>query len=538
MTTETVSLDERVRLLDELLAEPNALLVAIAADGHLVAMPASVPVPAGRVLQLPPDRATMLDVLVEDDAVPIVHAWVDHLRSGASSAVVHTRSDPLSPRQLSFLDVREQYGVCIGALGRALDDLPAGDGHTTITVSRRPRSCTVEATPMGVFTGIEERTTGMLGWTAEQMVGQSSLDFVHPDDQGRAIDTWMEMLALRSSQRTRMRYRRSDGSWVWVESECTFRAGETEDEDSVLSYLNDVSDEMAAQQALEQQAQLLRRVSESMPVGIGQLSVARELVYANTRLPAVLGLDRVDRLADVLGVLSEEDVAALDAALDAGTATGGSTRLEVRLDHEGEHPRVCSVIVTPLSDREGAPGALLCFTDETDSVRLREELTAKATFDVLTGCHNRASTMTALEKALLVDDGLTAVVFIDLDHFKPINDTLGHAVGDEVLAATATRLGAVLRADDVLGRIGGDEFLVIGRRIGSPDAALSLAQRLQDALVVPLELSAGTVTIGASIGVARAEPGVDAVDLTKRADAAMYQCKQQRLGAPVLYDGA
>ena len=136
---------------------------------------------------------------------------------------------------------------------------------------------------------------------------------------------------------------------------------------------------------------------------------------------------------------------------------------------------MCAISLVSLSDREGAPGALLTVTDVTDSARMREELTAKATFDVLTGCHNRASVMAILDQALRGGEAAsTAVLFVDLDKFKPVNDTLGHDAGDELLALTAQRLGGVLRRDDVVGRIGGDEFLIVSRGLDGPASAIAM----------------------------------------------------------------
>ena len=143
-------------------------------------------------------------------------------------------------------------------------------------------------------------------------------------------------------------------------------------------------------------------------------------------------------------------------------------------------------------------------------MRAREELTAKATYDVLTGCHNRASTLAFLEAALEEDGASTAVIFVDLDRLKPVNDSLGHEAGDELLAVTAARLAGVLRREDIVGRIGGDEFLVVCRGLEFPEAAMTTGRRVREALCRPAALAAGTVDVSASIGVACAAPGVDA----------------------------
>jgi diguanylate cyclase (GGDEF)-like protein len=244
----------------------------------------------------------------------------------------------------------------------------------------------------------------------------------------------------------------------------------------------------------------------------------------------------VTGVADLLAAVADCDRATLVAALDGALDGDTDVELEVGVRHRATgESRVCTVSLVSLSDREGAPGALLSVTDVTDSARMREELTAKATYDVLTGCHNRASTLAFLESAVREPAGTaTAVIFVDLDRLKPVNDTMGHDAGDELLALTARRLSGVLRRDDIVGRIGGDEFLVVCRGLDSSDAAMAMGQRVSDALVAPAVLTAGPVDVSASIGVACAAPGMDATALIKLADRAMYVSKQEGRGRPVL----
>ncbi|SHG29336.1 sensor domain-containing protein [Geodermatophilus nigrescens] len=526
---------EREDVLASLVRLPDAVLAAIASDGVLVPMPASVGVPPGRVMAPPADRATILDAIVPAEAMTVIGAWERARLNGVGLATVHGRREPEVPLSLSFVDVRETHGVFVGAL-----DVLVGEGGgdaaaplAGLEVSRRPRTATVRKTALAVITEIDERTTRMLGWTPAQMVGQRSSEFVHPDDQERAIANWLELLSRQDAQRVRLRHRRADGTWAWLELENQYVPADDPADATVVTQMSDVSDEMAAHEALRQQERLLRRLTESLPQGIVQLTVDREVVHSNSRLPVVLGLPAVRGWDDVAAVLDETGLALLDAALTRALTDGEDGSLELAVSTPAGEARVCAVSLVALGDREGAPGALVCVSDVTDSARMREELTAKATFDPLTGCHNRASTMAVLEAALAADS--TAVVFVDLDEFKPVNDTLGHDAGDELLVTTATRLAGVLRRDDIVGRIGGDEFLVVSRGVDGPEAAAALGARIRAALAVPAEITAGTVPLQASLGIAWAGPGTDPAALTKRADQAMYVSKQGRRGEPVLW---
>ena len=185
-------------------------------------------------------------------------------------------------------------------------------------------------------------------------------------------------------------------------------------------------------------------------------------------------------------------------------------------------------------------GAITTVRDVTDSARARQELEKRATFDALTRCHNRSSILAALQRELEREDSTsTGVVYIDLDNFKSVNDTMGHAAGDEVLVLVVDRLTAANRADDEIGRLGGDEFLMLLRGIPGPEVAMSVAQRVCDSLRTSVQLSGGTVELRASLGVACVKDEViTAEELVERADAAMYRSKDQGQGAPVLYTGA
>ena len=174
--------------------------------------------------------------------------------------------------------------------------------------------------------------------------------------------------------------------------------------------------------------------------------------------------------------------------------------------------------------------------DVTDSARAREELEQRATFDALTRCHNRSSILAALRQELEREDATTTgVVYVDLDKFKSVNDTLGHAAGDEVLVLVVRYLKVANRADDEIGRLGGDEFLVLLRGIPGPGIAMSVAQRICESLRTSVQLSSGTVELRASVGVACAQDeAITAEELVERADAAMYRSKDQGQGQPAL----
>jgi len=195
-----------------------------------------------------------------------------------------------------------------------------------------------------------------------------------------------------------------------------------------------------------------------------------------------------------------------------------------------EHERDMELAVTPLEDARGATaGRVLVFRDVTERRELERELRRLAYTDRLTGLPNRALFNDRLEQALAMArrrDSPVAVLFLDLDRFKVINDSLGHEIGDQVLATVAQRLRHCLRAEDTLARLGGDEFAILLPEIGSGRDSYRVTDKCLSALSDPELIGDHELTVNASIGVAiYPQDGTDVQHLLRSADAAMYRAK-------------
>ena len=178
--------------------------------------------------------------------------------------------------------------------------------------------------------------------------------------------------------------------------------------------------------------------------------------------------------------------------------------------------------------------------DTTDQKRLEAQLLHDALHDSLTGLANRVLFRDHLERALSRrgrSRTTVALLFLDLDDFKVINDTLGHGAGDRVLVEVSLRLTSTIRAEDIAARQGGDEFTVLLHRVRDADEAVATADRLLEELHRPIDLGTRPVTIGGSIGIALAEGrGTIADDLLAHADAAMYAAKAAGKNRPVVFE--
>ncbi len=168
---------------------------------------------------------------------------------------------------------------------------------------------------------------------------------------------------------------------------------------------------------------------------------------------------------------------------------------------------------------------------ELDILCREQDLFHRATHDALTGLANRAMIdehlHVAVDRATRHDQQQSIVMFIDLDHFKTVNDTCGHLVGDRVLVEVAARLSATCRASDIVGRYGGDEFVAIVSPVSVEDDGTELASRLLESIAAPIETSLEPLEITASVGVAVAIAGDSVTSVLSRADRAAYEAKHR-----------
>ncbi|HEX2805969.1 MAG TPA: diguanylate cyclase, partial [Kineosporiaceae bacterium] len=484
MTGEQGDVQAREAAVASLLARhPDGLLVALGDDGFRLPMPDAPDLSRFQTIPVPPSRATMVDLVVSSDAMTVVTTWERSLGTGAAIGTVRLKTDPDRPVMLAIVDARHRYGVWLGVIGR-LPDVSDGDGTPvdgSLLTPLRPRMAVLRKDLHAVITGIDDSATGMLGWPPEQMIGVRSLEFIHPDDHARAVSTWLEMLSRQEATRSRLRHRRQDGTWLWVEIENSILGTDHDGGLQIEARLSDISEEMAAHEEVRRREQLFRRLAESLPIGVVQADHDGRVVYANARVAAILGIEQAATLTDQLASVQPPDRANLEAAIAAALAEGSDHELEVDLHLPATgKPRRCTAGVVALASPEGTCGVLVSLHDITDSARMREELRARATFDALTGCLNRASILATLEQALAWNHGTyTAAIYIDLDKFKHVNDTLGHAAGDELLIHVAHCLTSVLRDQDQVGRLGGDEFLVVCPELEDPAQASSIAGRIR-----------------------------------------------------------
>lgn len=199
-------------------------------------------------------------------------------------------------------------------------------------------------------------------------------------------------------------------------------------------------------------------------------------------------------------------------------------------------------VITPLRGEDGAITHFLAIQhDITSHAQERDRDRYLAYHDALTGLPNRTQFLAALQQFMANatrNNHALALLFLDLDRFKPINDDLGHSAGDQLLRAVAERLSAHVRRSDIVARLGGDEFAILLTGFTNTDAIATLATKLLGAVAETFILDGHTVQITASIGVALyPHDEIDAAALLKNADKAMYEAKRKGRNAYYIYDG-
>ncbi len=509
--------------LAELLARFDGRVIAFDPHGGL-----SVPLPApyAGCAASPLDGDSPLDRVDVESQGNAVVAFEQARRQGYGAASVRIVGET-APSWLEIFDREAEHGCFIAV---ATPEHSQRQGRSA-AADLAPRQSSYDLNVTGVIQAIGPDFTRMFGWNEADVVGRSSLDFIHPDDHENGIVSWIELLESPGGQvRLRQRLKTAAGAWVWCElTESNLLDG---DEACVRSEIVDVSREMAAQAALQQREQLLDRLNQALPIGVLQLDSARRIAVENDRWSTLTGDGESAGLDGLLARVI--DPAAVGAAVDRALEDGRDVDLAVTFDGDG----VCrfgELHLRPLHDDDGiTTGLLLTLDDVTKLHTFQLELAEQARRDPLTGAYNRLGIEDIMRDRLSQrrSDGSgrseLTVLFLDLDRFKVINDMHGHVVGDRVLRSVADEIRGLLRPGDRLGRLGGDEFLVILGPGTPPEQAEVLTARIGEALPRSAARFDHPIEIAASIGIAVAEQDDDFDSLIKRADTEMYLAKGRR----------
>jgi diguanylate cyclase (GGDEF)-like protein/PAS domain S-box-containing protein len=296
--------------------------------------------------------------------------------------------------------------------------------------------------------------------------------------------------------------------------------------------------------ALRESEERFRSAFDNATIGMAVVSLDGRWLQVNRSLCEIVGYGEGELLdSTTQQITHREDLVALDEQMQrlaAGLISSHQT--EVRYIHRSGKEVWAHLGTSLVRDGEAHPLHLIFqIQDITDRKRAEEQLLHDAFHDALTGLPNRALFMDhvkmAIQRSRRSGNRLFAALFLDLDRFKIINDSLGHMVGDQLLVGIAHRLEACLRPGDTVARLGGDEFTILLEDLASTDDAIDVALRVQEAITQPFNIGGHEVFTTASIGIALSNTGYErAEDLLRDADTAMYRAKLLGKKRHVVFD--
>jgi len=378
----------------------------------------------------------------------------------------------------------------------------------------------------GIMQYVSPAFERILGRSADPYKEESMATFVHPDDLPRVVNEFPPLLADPSRVlRTLLRGQDIRGSWRHFETTITNHLDDP-DVRGIVGNLHDITE-------LREAHERFRSAFEHAPIGMGMSDLEGTIIQTNAAYGKILGRSPADLVGMSISDLTHPGDREWSSAEMRDFVAGGSDtyQAEKRYMHSDGHEVWASLSISCVRDDERRPLYLIGQAEDiTERRELRERLAYAAIHDSLTDLPNRELFMDRVEVALRRarrGRKQVAVIFLDLDRFKLINDSLGHDLGDQVLRAVSDRLGGVMRASDTLARFGGDEFTILCEDVDNEGDALEVAQKLVLAMSQPLALQSGEVFVSTSAGIALSGAGESGAALLRNADVAMYRAKER-----------
>jgi diguanylate cyclase (GGDEF)-like protein/PAS domain S-box-containing protein len=295
--------------------------------------------------------------------------------------------------------------------------------------------------------------------------------------------------------------------------------------------------DIAERHALREREATTRSLIENSSDLVLVVDRDEQLRFASSASRRVLDIEPADLVGRALDTLvhPDDEGALRRAVADVVREPQASPFVEVRFRRGDAEWQYTEVALANLLDDRSVRGIVMNARDVTDRRALERRLAHQALHDPLTGLANRRLFLQRLDR-LIADHAPAAVIFLDLDGFKALNDSLGHAGGDSLLVALAERLQTMLPPGDTMARFGGDEFAVLIEGARHAETAAVVARRLVDALAQPFDVFESEVFIGASFGIAVATVGQSAESLVGSADIAMYAAKSRGTGQVEIFE--
>lgn len=420
-------------------------------------------------------------------------------------------AEDISQRRQQELELRQKQAE----LAAVNDASPLG-----LVRLDRQRRCTYVNRTFESITGLPRAAALGAGWTSA----------LHPDDYPLMHVALEQLTRSHAPFQSTLRCLQRDGRLLWVSVKIApiLIDGQIE---GYVGTLDDITTLRESEVALLESEARLRTIADTLPAMIAYIDADQVYRFLNIAYEREFGLTgRLVLGKSVRDTVGEARYGTVAPYIERVLA-GETLSFEEEDDKEGIE-RCMEVIYIPQigEDKLQVVGFHVMRQDITVQKREKQRLLKLAQVDALTGLSNRAGFQQKLSDAMHASrqqQHLMAVMYMDIDRFKPVNDTHGHGTGDALLRAFAQRLTQTMRATDIIARLGGDEFTIIMEQITRPDDAAVLAEKIVAAMQQPFELDGITVRISASIGLAfYRDEDISPAVLLQRADVLLYKAKQ------------
>ncbi|SOC37334.1 PAS domain S-box protein [Ureibacillus acetophenoni] len=363
------------------------------------------------------------------------------------------------------------------------------------------------------------------------MKGRPIADFIHSSNKEEVLNRIK--LSIRRdfiSEPVIERFITLDGESIYAETSTA--AFQEHGQDYAIVMLRDVTQKLRAEKSLKESEERFRIIAENTNSVIKIIAPTGKVTYCSPSIEDVLGIPIWDEIGkSVTSNIHYEDLELFEITMEESLKTKKSTALEMRCIHRDGYAVWIKTHITPiLNENEEVERIMLISNDITDLKQKETTLTQMAFYDYLTNLPNRRLFYKQLEQAMLTTDKtgkISALMIVDCDKFKLINDTLGHDIGDEVIKEFANRLKLSLRHKDTISRIGGDEFTVVTPEMKSIDEVISVTERLLKKMNEPIYIFGHEIQLTASIGIAIYNSNSYTIEeLFKKADQNLYRSKE------------
>ncbi|PQV63162.1 PAS domain S-box-containing protein/diguanylate cyclase (GGDEF) domain-containing protein [Abditibacterium utsteinense] len=387
----------------------------------------------------------------------------------------------------------------------------------------------------GTFLYVSPSVKSLLGYEPKELVGTVPFDMIYPEDQHIVMQSFEKIMnspGLTDLIIYRMRHR--NGNYVWFETTSRMARDAEGQNLEIHAVSRDISARRATEDALREAEAKYRSIFENAVEGIFQTTPSGHYLDANPSLAHIYGYESPAHLKESLTDISGQlylDARRRQNFVDEMAKNGAVSNFEAEVKRrDGE---IIWISENARAVRNEA-GDLLYYEGTVEDITARksaeDQLVHNALHDKLTGLSNRTLFMDRLVQAFgrlkRHPQEVFAVLFLDFDRFKNINDSLGHMAGDQLLVSISQRLSDCLRPDDTVSRLGGDEFSILLQDVGDVAGAILVAQRVQNAVSQPFAIAGQEVFTSTSIGIALGHLEYDnPEDLLRDADMAMYRAK-------------